>query len=326
MTGRASGGPQPGGAGRTGGQRPPGAGQGHRPAAIKSLSIPPAWMDDWICPHPQGHLRPRGGTPGDKQYRYHPRWRAVRDAVKYDRMIAFSEASPASAPGSITTWPGRPATGAGAGDRRPSAGEHPDPRGQRRVPASEQVVRADHVAESPRGHQRARRCASTSGQARHRAQRHPDRPPAIKDHQAVPGHPGPGVVPVRRRRGPAPYHRLGGCQRRYLQEIAREDFTAKDFRTWAGTVLATLLPRGGAGHHRPPNPRRVVRTIEQVAPSWGIRWPCACMLRPPCRGGGLPRRLTRPALEAVKGEVQALVEGAAEGQAERLARRGRRAR
>jgi DNA topoisomerase I len=63
---------------------------------IKSLAIPPAWRDVWICPDPRGHLQATGyDSRGRKQYRYHNRWREVRDAVKYDRMIAFGEALPA---------------------------------------------------------------------------------------------------------------------------------------------------------------------------------------------------------------------------------------
>ncbi len=62
---------------------------------IKRLAIPPAWTDVWICPNRRGHLQSTGrDARGRKQYRYHPRWREVRDAVKYDRMLAFAEALP----------------------------------------------------------------------------------------------------------------------------------------------------------------------------------------------------------------------------------------
>src|SRR5262249_26983417 len=57
--------------------------------------IPPAWTDVWICPDPLGHLQATGrDARGRKQYRYHPRWRAVRDEVKYGRLVAFAEALP----------------------------------------------------------------------------------------------------------------------------------------------------------------------------------------------------------------------------------------
>ena len=62
---------------------------------IKALAIPPAWTDVWICPDPNGHIQATGrDARGRKQYRYHPRWREVRDAAKYDRLVEFAEALP----------------------------------------------------------------------------------------------------------------------------------------------------------------------------------------------------------------------------------------
>src|SRR5207247_2042330 len=58
---------------------------------IKGLAVPPAWTDVWICPNPHGHLQATGrDARGRKQYRYHLRWREVRDAVKSDRMGALA--------------------------------------------------------------------------------------------------------------------------------------------------------------------------------------------------------------------------------------------
>ncbi|BDE05992.1 DNA topoisomerase [Vulcanimicrobium alpinum] len=65
-------------------------------ARIRSLAVPPAYTDVWICPLPNGHLQATGrDARGRKQYRYHKRWRAVRDENKFDRMIAFAKALPA---------------------------------------------------------------------------------------------------------------------------------------------------------------------------------------------------------------------------------------
>jgi len=62
---------------------------------IRSLVIPPAWTDVWICANASGHLQATGrDARGRKQYRYHPRWREVRDEAKYDRMPAFAQALP----------------------------------------------------------------------------------------------------------------------------------------------------------------------------------------------------------------------------------------
>jgi DNA topoisomerase-1 len=62
---------------------------------IRHLAIPPAWTDVWICPDPRGHIQATGrDQKGRKQYRYHDRWRHVRDENKYDRLIAFGRALP----------------------------------------------------------------------------------------------------------------------------------------------------------------------------------------------------------------------------------------
>ncbi len=62
---------------------------------IRRLAVPPAWTDVWICPSPRGHIQATGrDVKGRKQYRYHDGWREVRDAHKYDRLIAFGRALP----------------------------------------------------------------------------------------------------------------------------------------------------------------------------------------------------------------------------------------
>jgi DNA topoisomerase IB len=65
-------------------------------ARIRGLVIPPAWEDVWICPSPSGHLQAVGiDARGRRQYRYHDRWRARRDAEKFERMISFARSLPA---------------------------------------------------------------------------------------------------------------------------------------------------------------------------------------------------------------------------------------
>jgi DNA topoisomerase-1 len=64
-------------------------------ARIKKLAIPSAWREVWISPSSRGHLQATGrDARGRKQYRYHDRWRAVRDEAKYDRLLAFGQALP----------------------------------------------------------------------------------------------------------------------------------------------------------------------------------------------------------------------------------------
>lgn len=63
---------------------------------IRKLAIPPAYTDVWICPDPQGHIQATGrDARGRKQYRYHERFRAIRDGTKYEHMIEFAGALPA---------------------------------------------------------------------------------------------------------------------------------------------------------------------------------------------------------------------------------------
>src|SRR5215207_1681619 len=62
---------------------------------IRKLAIPPAYRDVWICRDARGHIQATGiDARGRKQYRYHPRWREVRDAHKFERMTAFGKALP----------------------------------------------------------------------------------------------------------------------------------------------------------------------------------------------------------------------------------------
>src|SRR3954452_17101127 len=62
---------------------------------IRSLAIPPAYTDVWICPSPNGHIQATGRDARQlKQYRYRPKWREVRDETKFGRMLGFSQALP----------------------------------------------------------------------------------------------------------------------------------------------------------------------------------------------------------------------------------------
>jgi DNA topoisomerase-1 len=96
-------------------------------ARIRKLAIPPAYENVWICPIPNGHLQAVGrDARGRKQYRYHPRWRAVRDEGKYGKMLLFGKVlqdPPARGPGSES--PRLAARESVGGDRAP-AGNHLD--------------------------------------------------------------------------------------------------------------------------------------------------------------------------------------------------------
>src|SRR5262245_187617 len=62
---------------------------------IKALAVPPAWTNVWICPTTDGHIQATGrDARGRKQYRYHARFRQVRETTKYHHMLAFAESLP----------------------------------------------------------------------------------------------------------------------------------------------------------------------------------------------------------------------------------------
>ncbi|TMC07380.1 MAG: DNA topoisomerase IB, partial [Chloroflexi bacterium] len=64
-------------------------------ARIRALAVPPAWIDVWICGSSRGHMQATGrDARGRKQFRYHPRWTALRDANKYSRLIGFCRVLP----------------------------------------------------------------------------------------------------------------------------------------------------------------------------------------------------------------------------------------
>jgi DNA topoisomerase-1 len=62
---------------------------------IRAIAVPPAYEDVWICPDPNGHIQATGRDErGRKQYRYHPRWRALRDETKYEHILEFGRTLP----------------------------------------------------------------------------------------------------------------------------------------------------------------------------------------------------------------------------------------
>lgn len=65
-------------------------------ARLRALAVPPAWTEVWLCPHANGHIQATGrDAKGRKQYRYHAEWRAARDATKYQHILHFARILPA---------------------------------------------------------------------------------------------------------------------------------------------------------------------------------------------------------------------------------------
>lgn len=240
-------------------------------ARIKALAIPPAWTDVWICPSPRGHLQATGrDAKGRKQYRYHARWRAVRDETKYDRMIAFGEALPRIR-GQVErdlALPGLPCGKVLAtvvrlletmfirvGNKEYARANRSfglTTMRDRHVDISDTAVRFEFRGKSGTRHAvdvRDRRLARIVARCRDI----------------------PGYELFQYRDDAGQRHTVDSADvNDYLREITGQDFTAKDFRTWAGTVLASLaLQEFEAFDSQTQAKRNVVRAIERVAARLG---------------------------------------------------------
>ena len=138
---------------------------------IKRLAIPPAWTDVWICADPRGHLQATGrDVRKRKQYRYHPRWREIRDAVKYDRMLAFAQALPRIRRRTDDHLEILQATFVprieGAGHRRSAARRNPHPGRQRGVSKRKWLFRIDDAPQPARRRDRFRGALHIPGEKR----------------------------------------------------------------------------------------------------------------------------------------------------------------
>ncbi len=184
-------------------------------ARIKSLAIPPAYSDVWICPLANGHLQATGrDARGRKQYRYHQRWRAVRDETKFDRMVAFAKALPTiRAAVAARHAQARAAAREGAGDRGLAARGDGDPRRQRGVRARERLLRPHHAAGRARRGQGRDDQVPLPRQERQGPRRRGPRQAAGADRQGQPGLARRAPLRVRRRRRHAAPGALRGRQR-----------------------------------------------------------------------------------------------------------------
>lgn len=213
-------------------------------ARIRSLAIPPAWTDVWICPTPQGHIQATGRDgKGRKQYRYHPQYRAVRDETKFDRIFAFSEVLPAIRV-RVERDLGRPglprekilATVVRLLEKSLiRVGSDAYARANRSFGLT--TLRRRHVEVS--GSRLRFEFRGKSG-VQHAVGVTDRRVAAIVQHcQTLPGQELFQYLDARGRRQKVD----SGDINRYLRDITGQDFTAKDFRTWAGTMYAALALR-----------------------------------------------------------------------------------
>jgi DNA topoisomerase-1 len=244
---------------------------------INSLAIPPAWKDVWICPRANGHLQATGrDARGRKQYRYHPGWREVRDETKFTKMIAFAEALPGI---------------------RKRVEEDMKLRGMPREKVLAAVLKLLETTLIRVGNEEYAKQNESYGLTT-----------LLTDHVEVSG----STIRFEFRGKSGVQHRVGVRDRRlarivercqelpgeelftyldengetkhvdsgdvndYLREITGYDFTAKDFRTWGGTVLAFFaLSRIGPADTATERKKNVVEAVKQVAKSLRNR-PATC--------------------------------------------------
>lgn len=238
---------------------------------IRALVLPPAWTDVWICPDPAGHLQATArDARGRKQYRYHQKWRQVRDDTKYGRMIEFGRALPVIR-------------------GRTDADLRRDRLPREKVLAAviklleKTFIRVgnDEYARDNRsfglttmrdGHAKVSGTAvrfifrGKSGVEHELELDHARVAKIVKQCRDLPGQ---QLFQYRDERGAVVD--VGSADvNAYLQEITGQDFTSKDFRTWAGTVLAAKLLRDyEAVDSEARAKKNIVSAIEEVAKRLG---------------------------------------------------------
>ena len=296
---------------------------------IKTLVIPPAWEDVWICPDPDGHIQAVGSdAAGRRQYRYHDRWRELRDREKFDRVLEFGRTLP-----KIRAVADRHLRGPATLSRervlatairlidlgffRPGGDEYAAENGSYGLA----TIRREHVTCSRNGEISFDYIGKSGKQQEH----------AVVDS---------GVFSVVRslklrrsrpdledllvyRSGKRWHNVTAGDINDYLREISGDDYTAKDFRTWHATVLAAVglavsvqasrvagrpqarhrPGRQGGGQLPRQHPGRSPRLLHRPAGHRAVRERRHDHLRPPRprQGPGIrrrrhprPRRTRRP--------------------------------
>jgi DNA topoisomerase-1 len=244
---------------------------------IRSLAIPPAWEDVWICPDPLGHLQATGRDKrGRKQYRYHPRWREVRDEVKYGRLLAFASALPrirARTAADLNT-PGLPR------NKVIATVVQLLEKTLIRV-GNDEYARENHsfgLTTLRDGHARVNGTSvrfEFRGKSRvsHTVDLHDPRLARIvRACRDLPGHELFQYVDTNGER-----QAVGSADvNQYVRDVTGQSFTSKDFRTWAGTVLvARALADFSATEGKRQTKRQVVRAVEVAAERLG-NTPAVC--------------------------------------------------
>jgi DNA topoisomerase-1 len=244
---------------------------------IRALAIPPAWTDVWICRDPDGHLQATGRDQrGRKQYRYHARWREVRDEAKYGKLLIFARVLPLI---------------------RARVEEDLKRPGLQRERVLAAVVRLMQLTLFRVGNTEYAKSNKSFGLTTLRD--HHVRIDGSHIHLSFRGKSGnryesdindrrlarivkgcrdlPGYELFQYLDDEGNQHVVGSEEvNAYLREITGEEITAKDFRTWAGTHLAAEALRGF--RHLDTESKRkkaIVRAVEKVARHLG-NTPAVC--------------------------------------------------
>ena len=238
---------------------------------VRRLAIPPAWTDVWICSKANGHLQATGrDARGRKQYKYHPQFREVRESTKYEHMLEFARALPAI---------------------RAKISEHMALRG---LPREKVLATVVHLLESTlirvgnddyakenksyglttlrnphvsvEGSQLRFRFKGKSGKSWQLQVKDRRVAKIVKACQELPGQ---KLFEYLDENGEA-REVTSADVNAYLREITGCDITAKDFRTWAGTVMAALALREFETFDSQASAKRNLRAaIESVASRLG---------------------------------------------------------
>jgi len=281
---------------------------------IRSLAIPPAWREVWICPHPDGHIQATGrDARGRKQYRYHPRFREVRESTKYEHMSAFAAALP--------------------GIRRTVQAHM----GLRGLPREKVLATVVHLLETTlirvgnKDYARQNRSyglttlrdphvridgsrlrfefKGKSGKAWQLEVKDRRVARIVRACQDLPGQHLFQYLDDEKVRHSVTSSDVNA----YLHEITGQDITAKDFRTWSGTVLAALaLHEFGRVDTQAQAKKNVRAAIERVAARLGNTATICrkCYVHPEIVNayldGGMMLEIKREAEEELREELQDL--------------------
>jgi DNA topoisomerase-1 len=236
---------------------------------IRRLAIPPAWRDVWICAKPNGHLQATGrDARGRKQYRYHPDWRKVRDEDKYEQILTFAAALPAL---------------------RRRIAKDVSARGlskQTVVAAVVQLLETTLIRVGNDEYSRDNNSFGLTTLRNHHARitrstiRFRFKGKGGKPHDVAVANADARLARIVRRCRDLPGQELfayvdedGGVQdigssdvNDYLRQATGHDFTAKNFRTWAGTVLAACALQKMPGFRSQTQAKRnITKAVESVA-------------------------------------------------------------